>query len=179
MRRCSRPTCPEHVVVAVAFDAGSRVAVLEAPTDWSALVLCRPCADRLTLPAGWTWLGGAGQLAFFPELTIEVEVAPTLELVAGDPAAGDQLELFAPPAAIDPGLAPVAESSGDRTVAAVEAADDDPFGPPVVPPVVDSEPDPDGWSWPFGLSEEPIDELASVDESTPLLARAFRASRAS
>jgi len=141
MRRCSRPTCPEHGVVAVAFDAGSRVAVFEAPTEWSALILCRPCADRLTLPAGWTWLDGAGQMALFPELATVVVPAPALELVEEDPPPLDQLELFEPPAAI--------------------------------------EPDPDGWSWPVGLDDGPIDELASVDESTPLLARAFRASQAS
>ncbi|MCP3854282.1 MAG: hypothetical protein GY745_00280 [Actinomycetia bacterium] len=178
MRRCSRPTCQEYGVVAVAFDAGNRVAALEAPTEWSALVFCRVCADRFTLPGGWTWLDGGGQLAFFPELTTDVETTPSLELVAGNPPATDQLELFRPPPAIDPELAPVADTpaaSSDPAAPTEVIVDDDPFGESVLP----TEPDPSGWSWPFGLDGDPIDELTSVDESTPLLARAFRASRAS
>lgn len=175
--------CPEPGVVAVAFDAGSRVAVLEAPTDWSALVLCRACADRLTLPGGWTWLDGAGQMALFPELTTEVETVPRLELVAGNPPAADQLELFAAPAPTDPGLAAVAgvaSVAGAASEPAPVSVDEvDPFGVSTSGTGADLEPDPEGWSWPFGLGDEPIDELSSVDDSTPLLARAFRASRAS
>ena len=57
VRTCSKPTCGGPATVVLAYDYGSRMAVLEDAADGSIsphlYALCTCCADRLQAPRGW------------------------------------------------------------------------------------------------------------------------------
>jgi hypothetical protein len=58
VNRCSKPRCARPGGVVLAFDYASRRAILQDPASGELsphlYSICRPCAERLTPPRGWT-----------------------------------------------------------------------------------------------------------------------------
>jgi hypothetical protein len=171
MRGCVRLGCRDAAVAGVALDpAHQRVWIADLPADDPLYIgLCHAHADRLTVPVGWSLLDErSAQAALF-------EVASPRRVQQPE-ATVSHLSLRPRKAApVEPQLIELQLFETEPVEPAASAARDIAAGETVETAALGTDPVPTSWIGDPGARQH---RMLDIDAESPLLSRAFRASRA-